>query len=66
MAQNRHEEAIVQAERSLALNPSFMEAYEVLCLANNFLGRPDRTSRRAINLAAYQAIASTIPSRASN
>ena len=25
------EEAIVQAERSLALNPSFMEAYEILC-----------------------------------
>ena len=47
MAQNRHEEAIVQAERSLALNPSFMEAYEVLCLANNFLGRPDRTMEYA-------------------
>jgi adenylate cyclase len=42
MAQNRHEEAIVQAERSLALNPSFMEGYEILCLANNFLGRPER------------------------
>ena len=39
MAQNRHEEAIVQAERSLALNPSFMEGYEILCLANNFLER---------------------------
>ena len=47
MAQNRHEEAIVQAERSLALNPSFMEAYEILCLANNFLGRPDRTMEYA-------------------
>jgi adenylate cyclase len=41
-AQNRHEEAIVAAEHSLALNPSFIEGYEVLCLANNFLGRPDR------------------------
>jgi class 3 adenylate cyclase/TolB-like protein/Tfp pilus assembly protein PilF len=41
MAQNRHEEAIVQAERSLSLNPSFIEGYEPLCLANNFLGRPD-------------------------
>jgi adenylate cyclase len=47
MAQNRHEEAIVQAERSLALNPSFMEGYEVLCLANNFLGRPDRAMEYA-------------------
>jgi adenylate cyclase len=42
MAQNRHEEAIVAAERSLALNPSFIDAYEVLSIANNFLGRPDR------------------------
>ena len=47
MAQNRHEEAIVQAERSLALNPSFMEAYEILCIANNFLGRPDRAMEYA-------------------
>ena len=47
MAQNRHEEAIVQAERSLALNPSFMEGYEILCLANNFLGRPDRAMEYA-------------------
>ena len=42
MAQNRHEEAIVAAERSLALNPSFIDGYEILCTANNFLGRPDR------------------------
>jgi adenylate cyclase len=42
MAQNRHEEAIVEAERGLALNPSFIDAYDVLCIANNFLGRPDR------------------------
>jgi TolB-like protein/class 3 adenylate cyclase/Tfp pilus assembly protein PilF len=47
MAQNRHEEAIVQAERSLALNPSFMEAYEILCMANSFLGRPDRAMEYA-------------------
>jgi adenylate cyclase len=39
MAQNRHEEAIVAAERGLALNPSFIEAYEVLCGANNFLAQ---------------------------
>ena len=42
MAQNRDEEAIVAAEHSLALNPSFINGYEVLGLANNFLGRPDR------------------------
>ena len=42
MAQNRHEEAIVEAERSLALNPSFIDGYDTLCSANNFLGRPDR------------------------
>ena len=47
LAQNRHEEAIVQAERSLALNPSFMEAYEILCMANSFLGRPDRAMEYA-------------------
>jgi adenylate cyclase len=41
VAQNRHEEAIVAAERSLALNPSFIDGYDPLCIANNFLGRPD-------------------------
>jgi TolB-like protein/class 3 adenylate cyclase/Tfp pilus assembly protein PilF len=43
MAQNRHEEAIVEAERSLALNPSNVDAYNVLGAANLFLCRPDRT-----------------------
>ena len=47
MAQNRHEEAIVQAERSLSLNPSFIEGYEPLFIANNFLGRPDRAIEAA-------------------
>jgi adenylate cyclase len=42
MAQNRHEEAIVAAERSLALNPSFIDGYDPLCISNNFLGQPDR------------------------
>ena len=42
MAQNRHEEAIVEAERSLALNPSNVEAYSAIGVANNFLCRPDR------------------------
>src|SRR5262249_22088529 len=39
--QNRHEEAIVEEERALALNPSFIEAYFTLCQDNWFLGRPD-------------------------
>jgi TolB-like protein/class 3 adenylate cyclase/Tfp pilus assembly protein PilF len=42
MAQKRHEDAVVELERSLALNPSFIDAYTGLCDANNFLGRPDR------------------------
>src|SRR5262249_55802437 len=53
MAQNRHEEAIVAAERSLALNPSFIDAYDPLIIANNLLGRPDRAieyADRAIRL----------------
>ena len=43
MAQARTQEAVVEEERSLALNPSFIDAYIGLCLANYFLGRPDRT-----------------------
>ena len=42
MAQGRTQEAVVEGERSLALNPSFIDAYLALCAANNFLGRPDR------------------------
>ena len=42
MAQGRTREAVVEGERSLALNPSFIDAYLALCAANNFLGRPDR------------------------
>ncbi len=42
MGQKRAEEAVVEGERSLALNPSFIDAYYNLCAANNFLGRPDR------------------------
>jgi TolB-like protein/class 3 adenylate cyclase/Tfp pilus assembly protein PilF len=41
-AQNRQEEAIVEAQRSLALDPISVENYIVLCEANNYLGRPDR------------------------
>jgi adenylate cyclase len=43
MAQGRHEEAIVEAERCLALNPSAIEGYMTIATANNFLARPDRS-----------------------
>jgi len=42
MGQKRSEEAVLEGERSLALNPSFIDAYVSLCAASNFLGRPDR------------------------
>jgi adenylate cyclase len=42
MTQNRHEEAIAEAERTLALNPSNIDAYSNLGVANLFLCRPDR------------------------
>ena len=42
MAQNRHEEAIVEAERGLALSPSNVDAYTAIGVANNFLCRPER------------------------
>jgi TolB-like protein/Tfp pilus assembly protein PilF len=42
LAQKRFEEAIVEAERSLALNPSFVNAYTALCAASSFLGRPEK------------------------
>jgi TolB-like protein/DNA-binding winged helix-turn-helix (wHTH) protein len=53
IAQKRHEEALVEAERSLALNASFIPAYNALCLANNLMSRPDATleiADRAIRL----------------
>jgi adenylate cyclase len=43
MAKGRHEEAIVEAERCLTLNPSAIDGYLVLGIANNFLARPDRS-----------------------
>ena len=42
VAQRRFEEAIVEAERSLALNPSFVNAYSDLSTASSFLGRPQK------------------------
>ncbi len=42
MAQRRPEQALVEAERSLALNPSFIPAYQIVCMANIFLARADQ------------------------
>ena len=46
-AKAAHEEAIVEAEKSLALNPSTIDGYMVLAIANNFLARPDRSLEMA-------------------
>ena len=43
MAAGRHEEAIFEAEKSLALNPSAIEGYMIMGVAYNFLARPDRS-----------------------
>jgi TolB-like protein len=40
LAQRRIEEAIVEAKRSLSLNPGFIPAYRNLCVAAMYLGRP--------------------------
>jgi adenylate cyclase len=45
--QKRQEEALVEAERSLALNPSFIPAYFPLCSANWALARPKKTIEHA-------------------
>jgi adenylate cyclase len=42
ISQTRHEDAIVELEQTLALNPGFTTAYTLLCEANNYLGRPDK------------------------
>jgi adenylate cyclase len=42
MGRNYHEQAISEAERALSLNPSLIDAYLVLCCANNYLSRPDQ------------------------
>jgi adenylate cyclase len=48
LIQQKHpEEALVEAERSLALNPSFIPAYRPACVANLLLGRPEDTIERA-------------------
>jgi adenylate cyclase len=38
-----NDEALAEAERSLALNPSFLAAYNLLCLTNFYMGRPKQT-----------------------
>ena len=38
MAQGRTQEAVVEGERSLALNPSFIDAYHALCYENTAAG----------------------------
>jgi tetratricopeptide (TPR) repeat protein len=53
MAEKHNEEALVEAERSLALNPSFIFAYSGMCVSNFFMGRPEKTiecADRAIRL----------------
>jgi TolB-like protein/Tfp pilus assembly protein PilF len=53
VAQKRAEEAMIEAERSLRLNPSFIPAYLPLCQANLMLGLPDKTiecAHRAMRL----------------
>jgi adenylate cyclase len=42
IGQNRHQQALTEAERALALNPSFIDAYLARCAGNNYLARPDR------------------------
>ena len=42
MGQGRSQDAVAEEERSLALNPSYIDAYVALCVANNYLGLPDR------------------------
>jgi TolB-like protein/Flp pilus assembly protein TadD len=51
--QRRSEEALVEAERSLALNPSYVPAYTGLWFANFYVGRPEKVIEicdRAIRL----------------
>jgi adenylate cyclase len=47
VAQKRAEEAMIEAERSLRLNPSFIPTYLDLCQANLMIGLPEETIRYA-------------------
>jgi adenylate cyclase len=47
VAQGRAEEALIEAERSLRLNPGFIPSYLVLCQANLMLGLPGNAIEHA-------------------
>jgi adenylate cyclase len=47
LASQRPEEAIVEAERALALNPSFVAAYVSLWIANWTAGRTEKADENA-------------------
>jgi TolB-like protein len=47
VAQKRADEALVEAERSLRLNPGFIPSYLVLCQANLMLGLPQKAIEHA-------------------
>jgi adenylate cyclase len=47
VAQKRVDEALIEAERSLRLNPGFIPTYLVLCQASLMLGLPERAIEHA-------------------
>jgi TolB-like protein len=47
VAQKRADEALIEAERSLRLNPGFIPTYLVLCQANLMLGLPETAIEHA-------------------
>jgi tetratricopeptide (TPR) repeat protein len=47
VAQRRAEEALIEAERSLRLNPGFIPSYLVLCQVNLMLGFPGNAIEQA-------------------
>jgi adenylate cyclase len=53
IAKGRPDEALVEAEKILDLNPSVIPSYQGMCIANLFMGRPERMleyANRAIRL----------------
>jgi adenylate cyclase len=47
VAQRRHDESLVEAERALALNPGYIPTYQILCMANIALARPEQVMGHA-------------------
>jgi len=47
VAQKQADEALIEAERSLRLNPGFIPSYLVLCQANLMLGLPEKAIEHA-------------------